>query len=181
MLACLSFFHISTKTIPLRLFQSVLPVVAVVGLCVCFVLFCGGKQSKEGYLKDTWFTGGVITSQMCLFDLKASALPPFTSSMCWASVPWNTCFECAQFSFSSVSHPGFEHGHPATHCDQGGDPWPRSLHCRNMCSCYWLYWHHREPPGSLCILQVFPSQLIWLALQLVCACGQMFCIDFLLD
>lgn len=63
---------------------------------------------------------------------------------------------------SFVFHPGFEHGHPATFCDQVRDPRPCSLHGGDVCSCYWLHWHHRKPPSSLCILQVprfhsFPS------------------------
>lgn len=80
----------------------------------------------------------------------------------------------AKLFFSSVFHSGFEHEYPATHCDQGRDPWPCSLHCRNVCAHYWLHWHHRKPPSPLRILQVqkFLLWLISVALSFTCALEQ---------
>lgn len=89
----------------------------------------------------------------------------------WACVPWTKGPKWANLSFSSVFHSGFDHEYPATHCDQGRDPWPCSLHRRNVCAHYWLHWHHWKPPSPLCILQVqkFLLWLICVALSFTCA------------
>lgn len=128
----------------------------------------------------TWgklhYGGREMSAEVCIWfarTVEASALPSFnrmTMRPLWHSHP-----ECAKLSFSSVFCSGFEHGHPATRCDQDRGPRPCSLHGRNMCAHYWLHWHHWKPPSSLRVLQVqkFLLWLIWLALGLTGACVQM--------